>query len=236
MEPVSCVPDRDSGSDTKVKAVRENGFRPADTARVCPETRTRFRTWAARGVLALVLLAPGLGCSSRSSEGEPGEPPGAATSVARLPLPELSPGVSRGALESALASWPAGRRYAADTGHGEGWEWSGPDGMRVEARLRDGRVVGCRVSRTWGTGAPPVDGHHLPDAAVGRPLSELEARIGAGLLVERGWAESPAGLRVAVVESYRWAIHDRGVDTGLFLVVVVRDGVVAGIAHRWSGA
>lgn len=187
-------------------------------------------------MLALALISAGAGCAPRVAEGDRDEAAVVADADARQPLPVLSPGVSRGALESALAGWPPGRRYAADTGAGEGWEWSGPDGMRVEALMLAGRVTACRVSRTWGTGAPAVDGHRLPDGAVGRQLPELEAEIGPGLLVERSWAEPPAATPATVVEFYRWAIHDRGVDTGLFLLVVVRDGVVAAVSHRWSGA
>lgn len=191
-----------------------------------PPARTLLIAWWAVSSLG--------GCAPQQ-DGElantPTEPPPV---VVREPLPELSPGTSSVQLDAALAGWPAGRRFAADEGYGEGWEWSGPDGMRVEARRRDGRVLACSVSRTWGTGAPPVDARRLPEGAVGGTLRDVVASLGPGLLVERAWFEAPGTGHTSVVESYRWAIHDRGVDTGLFLLVVARDGVVAVVSHRWS--
>lgn len=187
--------------------------------------------------LALLALLVGAlpGCTTRGEDAPATDAASAAATVVREPLPTFEPGTSRAMLEQALASWPAGHRFAPDQGFGEGWEWTGPDGMRVEAQLRDGRVVACRVSRTWGTGAPPVDAHRLPDAFAGKPLREVEGAIGAGLLVERAWLDVPAAGPVAIVETHRWAIHDRGVDTGLYLAVLARDGVVTAVSHRWSG-
>lgn len=203
-----------------------------------PRMRT-FPDAIRRPALACALwasLATSLpGCTTRGAEAPAADVASAAAPVVREPLPAFEPGTSRAALEQALASWPAGHRFAPDQGLGEGWEWTGPDGMRVEAQLRDGLVAACRVSRTWGTGAPPVDAHRLPDAFAGKPLREVEAAIGAGLLVERAWLDVPAAGPVAIVETHRWAIHDRGVDTGLYLAVLARDGVVTAVSHRWSG-
>lgn len=182
---------------------------------------------------AIVVAA---GCSVATDP--PDEPSAAATSAvqARMELPDVPPGASLGELGGRLSGWPEGRRFTGDGVQPEGWEWSGPDGMRVEAYVSRSRVVGSRVSRTWGSGVPPVDGRELPGLAAGGPVGGLFARIGPGLLVERTRTGGPDGvLPRQRLERYRWAIHDRGLDTGLFLVVDARDGVVLAVTHPWSG-
>jgi hypothetical protein len=168
---------------------------------------------------------------------DPVEPPATPEGpVVRAPLPLFEPGARREEVWATLASWSAPHRFGDPSAAPlEFYEWSGPDGMRVEAGFDGGMVRGMTVSRTWGTGAPPVDGHALPDAMVGRPLAELEAAIGPGLLIERSWAMAPFGDGT-VREHYKWAIHDRGIDTGLYLSVIVRGGAVAAVSHRWSRA
>lgn len=166
----------------------------------------------------------------------PGEPAAAPAAAApRAELPDVPPGIPLAELADRLDSWPPGRRFTLDGVTPEGWEWSGPDGMRVEAYVAGRGVVASRVSRTWGSGVPPVEGRELPGLTRGVPAADLFTRIGPGLLVERartggdGWPGTPRRL-----ERYRWAIHDRGLDTGLFLVADVLEDTVAAVSHPWS--
>ncbi len=133
-----------------------------------------------------------------------------------------------------LAAWAPAHQFSAPGVVPEGWEWSGPDGGRVEAWFTGEHASVVQVSRTWGTGAPPVDGRRLPDGFVGASLEALEGDIGRGLLVSRGWSDMPGIAPAGVREEYRWAIHDRGIDTGLFLQVMASDGRVLVVHHPWS--
>jgi len=190
---------------------------------------------AARWFVLAASLLTAAGCSVA---GDPPDETFAAQAPAaevRMELPEVPPGASFGDLRVRLAGWPEGRRFTGEGVQPEGWEWSGPDGMRVEVYLSGSRVIASRVSRTWGGGVPPVEGRELPGLTAGGPVAGLFARIGPGLLVERTRTGGADGvLPRQALERYRWAIHDRGLDTGLFLVVDARDGLVVAIAHPWS--
>lgn len=155
-------------------------------------------------------------------------------SVVRTPLPVFEPGARDGDLASALAAWEPPHRFTSPGVSPEGWEWTGPDGGRVVAYLQGGRALHVQVSRTWGTGAPAVDGLALPRLPTGGPLVQLESAIGPGMLVSREWTLGETSGSGSILEAYRWAIHDRGVDTGLFLSALARDGVVIELDHRWS--
>lgn len=183
--------------------------------------------------LAVLGSSQAAGCGP-GTRGADDAPASATSPVARAALPEFAPGTSRSAIVTALAGWAPAHPFSAPGVVPEGWEWSGPDGGRVEAWFTGEHTNVVQVSRTWGTGAPPVDGRQLPDRFVGASLEALEADVGAGLLVSRGWSDmaglAPAGVR----EEYRWAIHDRGVDTGLFLQVLAGDGRVLAVHHPWS--
>lgn len=144
------------------------------------------------------------------------------------------PGDRLADVERRLAGWDAGHRYAASSSSAA-WEWSGPDGMRVEAVVSGPVVVSSRTSRTWGSGVPPVDGSGLPGILAEGPLAALFERLGPGLLVERvRVGESSGAGEPHVLDTYRWRVHDRGLDTGLFLSVHARDGRVVGVRHPWS--
>lgn len=184
---------------------------------------------------ALALAALLAGCSTASDPPAGGSARADAAPAARLPLPELEPGQSLENVQRLLADWGPGHRYARSDGGTEGWEWSGRDGRRVEALFSGPVLVHSRVSRTWGSGAPAVEGHRLPRLAAGGRLVDLATAIGPGLLVDRVRSAAFDGRSPLVEESYRWRIADRGLDTGLFLLVRVRDGRVLEIRHRWSG-
>lgn len=211
----------------------------ADIRDVHPfERNARALARAARlTALAVLLAAAPVVASGCAVTGDPPEEPPAAPAAAapRAELPDVPPGIPLAELAGRLESWPPGHRFTLDGVAPEGWEWSGPDGMRVEVYVAGGGVVASRVSRTWGSGAPPVEGRELPGIARGVTAAKLFTRIGPGLLVERartgggGWPGTPRRL-----ERYRWAIHDRGLDTGLFLVADVREDTVAAVSHPWS--
>ncbi len=212
----------------------------ADIRDVIPSERNTSgaagpRRPAVRWLVLAVSLLTAAGCSVATDP--PDETFAAATPAAeaRMELPDVPPGVSTGDLRARLSGWPEGRRFTGEGAQPEGWEWSGPDGMRVEAYVSGSRVIGSRVSRTWGSGVPPVEGRELPGLAAGGPLTGLLARIGPGLLVERTRTGGADGvLPRQQLERYRWAIHDRGLDTGLFLVADARDGLVVAVTHPWS--
>lgn len=184
--------------------------------------------------LALALAVLG-GCA-RGTDAPDSAAPAPAASIRRLDLPQVSPGDPVEGVSRLLAGWQAPHRFTGDGVSPEGWEWTGPDGMRLEAYVARSRIVASRVSRTWGSGAPPVEGRDLPGLEDESTLERLVARVGPGLLVERTVApETGSASGSQRLDRYRWAIHDRGLDTGLFLTVDVRDGVVASVRHRWSG-
>lgn len=192
----------------------------------CPAVR-----WLA---LAASLLAAA-GCSVATDLPDEAFTAATPAAEARMELPDVPPGASFGGVRTRLSDWPEGRRFTGEGVQPEGWEWSGPDGMRVEAYVSGSRVIGSRVSRTWGSGVPPVEGRELPGLAAGGPVGGLFARIGPGLLVERTRTGGADGvLPRQQLERYRWAIHDRGLDTGLFLVADARDGLVVAVTHPWS--
>ena len=154
---------------------------------------------------------------------------------AREPLPEIAPGERLEAVERLLSGWPPAHRYTSDGVQPQGWEWSGPDGMRVEALVSGGVLTSVRTSRTWGRGAPPREGRLRTGLATGVRLDSLFRAVGPGLLVERVHSTSSGGIAGPLVaETWKWRIADRGLDTGLFLTVHARDGVVGSIRHRWS--
>lgn len=190
---------------------------------------------AIRWLVLAASLVTAAGCSVATDA--PDETPAAAAPAvaSRTELPDVPPGSTIGDLRGRLSAWPDGRRFTGEGMQPEGWEWSGPDGMRVEAYVSGSLVIASSVSRTWGSGVPPVEGRELPGLAASGPLTELFARIGPGLLVERTRTGGPDGLLPRQqLERYRWAIHDRGLDTGLFLAVDARDGIVLAVSHPWS--